>query len=278
MTSRETLALVAVGLPALTAVVVALSPRRAVQPLALAGLVATGVAAITLGVLALASPAALEVTDWVVIDAAGGLMVGVVGIVGLASAVASPAYLAAAQPGLFGPSNGARGYYAALAAFVAVLTAVPLAGNLGAAWLLVEATTAASAILVGFSGKPRALEAGWKYLILTSLGLGVALLGIVLLAAVTTGGARPRSRGVAGLGHSPRGDDRSSRSSCSSSASRPRSAGRRCTTGCPTRTPRRRRRCRRCCPRRCCQRAARRVAHRARRSSPSWDRGTGRPC
>ena len=149
MTSREMLALVAVALPALTAVVVALSPRRAVQPLALAGLVATGVAAITLGVLALASPAALEVTDWVVIDAAGGLMVGVVGIVGLASAVASPAYLSAAQPGLFGPSNGARGYYAALAAFVAVLTAVPLAGNLGAAWLLVEATTAASALLVG---------------------------------------------------------------------------------------------------------------------------------
>ena len=56
------------------------------------------------------------------------------------------------------------------------------------AWLLVEATTAASALLVGFSGKPRALEAGWKYLILTSLGLGVALLGIVLLAAGIPGG------------------------------------------------------------------------------------------
>jgi hydrogenase-4 component F len=65
---------------------------------------------------------------------------------------------------------------------------VPLAGNLGAAWLLVEATTASSALLVGFSGKPRALEAGWKYLILTSLGLGVALLGIVLLAAGVPGG------------------------------------------------------------------------------------------
>ena len=75
------------------------------------------------------------------------------------------------------------------AAFWAVLVAVPLAGNIGAAWLLVEATTAASAILVGFSGKPRALEAGWKYLILTSLGLGFALLGIVLLASVTPGGA-----------------------------------------------------------------------------------------
>ena len=65
---------------------------------------------------------------------------------------------------------------------------MPLAGNLGAAWLLVEATTAASALLVGFSGRARALEAGWKYLILTSLGLGVALLGIVLLAAGVAGG------------------------------------------------------------------------------------------
>ena len=47
------------------------------------------------------------------------------------------------------PSAVARTYYAVLFAFWAVLLAVPLAGNLGAAWLLVEATTAASALLVG---------------------------------------------------------------------------------------------------------------------------------
>src|SRR6185437_8214456 len=80
-----------------------------------------------------------------------------------------------------------RTYFVVLFAFWAILLAIPLAGNLGGAWLLVEATTAASALLVGFSGKPRALEAGWKYLILTSLGLGVALLGIVLLAATSQG-------------------------------------------------------------------------------------------
>ena len=72
-------------------------------------------------------------------------------------------------------------YYTALLVFWAALLAVPLAANLGAAWLLVEATTAASALLVAFSGKPRALEAAWKYLVLTSLGLGVALLGVVVL-------------------------------------------------------------------------------------------------
>ncbi len=189
MTSRETLALAAVALPALTAVVVAVAPRRAVQPAAIAGLVLSGGVALSLALVALADPAGLEVNDWVVIDAAAGLMVGVTGLVGLASALVSPAYLETAASGLFGERHGTRAYYAALAAFVAVLTAVPLAGNLGAAWLLVEATTAASAILVGWSGKPRALEAGWKYLLLTSLGLGFSLLGIVLLASATPGGS-----------------------------------------------------------------------------------------
>jgi len=69
-----------------------------------------------------------------------------------------------------------------------VLVAVPLAGNLGIAWLLIEATTAASALLVGFSGRATALEAGWKYLVLTTLGLGFALLGIVLIAPNVAGG------------------------------------------------------------------------------------------
>ena len=59
---------------------------------------------------------------------------------------------------------------------------MPIAGNLAAVWLIVEATTAASALLVAFSGRRDALEAGWKYLLLTTLGLSVALLGIIILA------------------------------------------------------------------------------------------------
>ena len=103
----------------------------------------------------------------------------------------------------------------------------------------------ASALLVAFSGRRDALEAGWKYLVLTTLGLSVALLGIVVLAI-----------GQAGTGHtashaldwhaleltpprSPTTRRRSSRSCSSSAAWRRRSAGRRCTTGCPTPTARR---------------------------------------
>ncbi len=148
----------------------------------------TAVAALMLAAIALVEPGQIFVGRWLVIDPAGGLIVGVIGIVGLASVLASPSFLAGRRGSLFRADRAERAYWATLFAFWAVLLAVPLAGNLGAAWLAIEATTAASALLVGFSGRARALEAGWKYLILTSLGLGVALLGILILEASAGGG------------------------------------------------------------------------------------------
>jgi hydrogenase-4 component F len=189
VTSRELLAALVVGLPVVTAVLVAGVPRRAVEQLAIAGAVATAGAASALATVALHAPGSPYAGRWVVVDAAGGLLVGVIGVVGLASVLASPAYLRGATSSLVSELRRERTYFVVLFAFWAILLVVPLAANLGGAWLAVEATTAASALLVGFSGKARALEAAWKYLILTSLGLGVALLGVVLLAAgVPTGG------------------------------------------------------------------------------------------
>ncbi|HVW90593.1 MAG TPA: proton-conducting transporter membrane subunit, partial [Gaiellaceae bacterium] len=165
-----------------------LAPGRAVRRLALAAAVPAGGLALALAAVALHAPTRPEAHAWWVVDAAGGLFAGVIGLVALASVLASPAYLDGLHSALVNERHRERTYFAVLFAFWAALVAVPLAGNLGAAWLLVEATTALSAVLVGFSGKPRALEAGWKYLILTSLGLGIALLGIVLLAAGSPGG------------------------------------------------------------------------------------------
>jgi hydrogenase-4 component F len=162
---------------------VSLAPRRAVSGLATVGAIAGAAAALVLAVVALASPGEPLVEPWLVVDAAAGLLVGVIGIVGLASVLVSPTYLETTSSGLVPAKRGPRVYFGLLFAFWALMAAIPLIGNLGGAWLLVEATTAASALLVGFSGRRRALEAGWKYLILTSLGLGFALLGIVLLAA-----------------------------------------------------------------------------------------------
>jgi len=189
VTNRELLALAVVGLPAFVGVLLALAPRRLLRGVAIAGAAPVGALALAFGGWALARPEDAEAGKWIVVDAAGGLLVVAIALVGLASVLVSPGHLRTSAGSLVSESRRERTYYTVLYAFWAILLAVPLAGNLGAAWLLVEATTATSAILVGFSGKPRALEAAWKYLILTSLGLGVALLGVVLLAAgIPTGG------------------------------------------------------------------------------------------
>ena len=48
-------------------------------------------------------------------------------------------------------------------------------------WIGISATTLATTFLVGFSGGKTALEAAWKYLILCSFGIAIALIGILLL-------------------------------------------------------------------------------------------------
>jgi hydrogenase-4 component F len=177
------LAVLALALPAALVVLLWCLPGAWTSVLARLGAVPTAVSAVTAGALVVADPTRRVTGDWLTVDPAGGVLLVVIGVVGLVSVLVSPAYLHATSTSLVRPRWRERTYYSVVNAFWAALLAVPLAGSLGAAWLLVEATTAASALLVGFSGRPRSLEAAWKYLVLTSLGLGVALLGIVLLAA-----------------------------------------------------------------------------------------------
>ena len=188
MTSREWLAISVVAVPAVGAVVVTVTPRRAIAAVGLLAAGTSGLLALALAATAIAAADDPIAGDWLVVDATAGLFVGVIGLVGLASALSSPVYLGLSRSELVRPERASRLYYAAFLAFWAVLVAVPLAGNLGIAWLLIEASTAASALLVGFSGRASALEAGWKYLVLTTLGLGFALLGIVLIAPDVEGG------------------------------------------------------------------------------------------
>jgi hydrogenase-4 component F len=188
VSSREWLAVAVPLAPAAAAVVVGVAPRRAIPALGLAAAGVSGILAVALAIVAIVASDDPISSDWLIVDATAGLFVGVIGVVGLASALTSPVYLDAARTELVRPGRGPRLYYGTLLAFWAVLVAVPLSGNLGVAWLLIEATTAASALLVGFSGRATAVEAGWKYLVLTTLGLGFALLGIVLIAPHVEGG------------------------------------------------------------------------------------------
>ncbi len=171
------------ALPLAVALVGPLAPTaRAADRLNVGAAAVTAAAALTLATLAIvAAPGTAARGSWFVLDPAGGVFLALVALVGLASAVVSPVYLRHAGRSWFGARRSHVWYYAAFNVFWAVMLALPLVDNLAIAWLLVEASTATSALLVAFSGKRSALEAGWKYVVLTTLGLAIALLGIVVL-------------------------------------------------------------------------------------------------
>lgn len=62
----------------------------------------------------------------------------------------------------------------------AMLTAVNVE-NVAIMWIAVEGSTLSAALLIGFERKKAALEAGWKYVILSSVGIALALFGTILV-------------------------------------------------------------------------------------------------
>jgi hydrogenase-4 component F len=73
-----------------------------------------------------------------------------------------------------------REYYALTPLFVFAMILVALANNLGILWVAIEGTTLASVFLVMFYGRETSIEAAWKYAILGSVGLSMALFGTIL--------------------------------------------------------------------------------------------------
>lgn len=73
-------------------------------------------------------------------------------------------------------------FYLLLNAFISSMLLVVLTDNLAIMWIAIEATTIISAPLIGFGFAKRelAIEAAWKYIILCTVGITFALLGIFI--------------------------------------------------------------------------------------------------
>jgi hydrogenase-4 component F len=79
-----------------------------------------------------------------------------------------------------------RVFIAALLGLQTAVTLVSCAQHFGLFWVAIETSTLASAPLLFFHHSGRALEATWKYLIVGSVGIALALLGTVFLAVAAT--------------------------------------------------------------------------------------------
>ncbi len=123
------------------------------------------------------------------VDALSAFMVIVIGAVGLLATAASPAFLRAEVHSGRATDRTAGQQSLLVQAFLAAMALAVLAANLGVVWVAVEATTIVTAFLVGQGRSRRAVEAAWKYVVICSVGIALAFLGMILLnyASAQTG-------------------------------------------------------------------------------------------
>src|SRR5512141_2845714 len=98
-----------------------------------------------------------------------------------------------------------RVFVGRLLVLLSAMTVVALSQHLGLLWVAIELTTLSTAPLIYFNKTARSLEAAWKYLLVCSLGIALALLGTFFLALAGAGEGGPRSLLIADLVRSGHG-------------------------------------------------------------------------
>ncbi len=113
---------------------------------------------------------------WLLLDPVGKLVLGFLSVLFFLSSLYAPGYLALRS------DRPNRVFCANLFVVQSMMTLVALSHHLGLMWVAMEAMTLATAPLLYFNHNARSLEATWKYLLIGSVGIALALLGSFFLA------------------------------------------------------------------------------------------------
>lgn len=118
--------------------------------------------------------------DTLYIDALNAFIILVIGIVNFATALYSIGYIQKEfEHKIFG-FNRVRKFYFQMNIFIFAMLLASSANNLGILWVAIEGTTLATAFLINFYNKQDTMEAAWKYVIVCSTGISLALFGTIL--------------------------------------------------------------------------------------------------
>jgi len=169
--------LVISGLPLLVALPVLVLPafqgRRV--PLALLGI--AGLAHLGLVTSLWIVPAPPELDGWLAADPLGVTVLTLTSVLFVVTVSYTVGYLRHERP------RSGRVFAGCLLAFLSAASVVALAHHLAMLWVGMEATTLSVAPLVFLRRDRRSLEATWKYLVISSVGIALALLGTFFLAS-----------------------------------------------------------------------------------------------
>lgn len=117
-----------------------------------------------------------ELEGWLTLDALGKVFLGYLSVLFFLCMLYAPGYLALRK------DRDNRVLCANLFASLSMMTLVTVAHHLGLLWVAMEMTTLISAPALYFNRNARSLEATWKYLLIGSVGIALALLGSFFLA------------------------------------------------------------------------------------------------
>lgn len=183
-----------VAIPAAAGVAALLLPTAGWRRLLLP---ATGLAHAAGVIRAWVARPAATAGGWLALDGPGLLFLSIASLLFLAASFYAIGYLRRepatphrdAEEGVLFANQPEAIFTACLLFFLSTMSLVCVSRHLGLLWVAIEATTLSSAPLIFFHRHHRSLEAAWKYLVICSVGIALALLGNYFLA-VAVGGAR----------------------------------------------------------------------------------------
>lgn len=137
--------------------------------------IATGVH-LALTLLAILRPSFFVKTAWLALDPLGTLVLLLISVLYFITSFYLVGYLQ------YRNERSNRIVCACLLSGLSAMTLLAWAHHLGIMWIAIETTALSTAPLIYFNHTPRSIEAAWKYLLIGSVGIALALLGSFFLA------------------------------------------------------------------------------------------------
>jgi len=131
---------------------------------------------LALTVYVLANPSLATVSESLILDPMGRIVLLTVSVLFFLCSFYAAGYLKIRS------ERSNRIFVACLLAFLGLISLVAWSHHLGLMWVAIEGTTLVTAPLIYFNRTKLSIEATWKYLLVGSVGIALALLGTFFLA------------------------------------------------------------------------------------------------
>jgi hydrogenase-4 component F len=119
--------------------------------------------------------------DYLFVDDLNIIFIVLSTFIGFTTSTYSASYIGhEIEVGKLTPAN-VRFYHAMYQSLMFAMNLALLANNIGLMWVAIELATLTTVLMVGIYRTHEALEAAWKYFILGSVGIALALFGIILV-------------------------------------------------------------------------------------------------